>query len=168
LSGNTAGFDGGGISNSGRLALHYSTLSGNAAHSGAGGLLAGGRFVTIQSSILAGNTVEVGTGPDCVVFAGVGVSSQGYNLVGEHTGCPLQAAGDRTVAPADVFTQVLGPLQDNGGPTLTHALLPGSPALDAIPEGINGCGTDSTQDQRGVPRPQGTGGDIGAYEAEAP
>jgi len=155
LSGNTAGSIAGGIFDSGGLALYYSTLSGNAAHSDAGGLWYTGQgLVTLQSSILAGNTVEVGTGPDCVVATHPErLSSQGYNLVGENTGCPLQAAGDRTVAPADVFTQVLGPLQDNGGPTLTHALLPGSPAIDAIPEGINGCGSASTQDQRGVPRP---------------
>src|SRR5262245_51261407 len=104
LSGNTADY-GGGIWNLARLALYYSTLSGNAAHSGAGGLYAGhgplSSLVTIQSSILAGNTVDPGTGPDCVVAPGGRLSSQGYNLVGENTGCPLQAAGDRTVAPAD-------------------------------------------------------------------
>jgi HYR domain len=54
---------------------------------------------------------------------------------------------------------LLGPLQDNGGPTLTHALLPGSPAIDA------GDNTDAPlMDQRGVPRPQGAAVDIGAFE----
>lgn len=55
-------------------------------------------------------------------------------------------------------------LTDHGGPTLTHALLPGSPAIDRIPSGANGCGTDVTSDQRGIARPQGLGCDIGAYE----
>jgi hypothetical protein len=53
----------------------------------------------------------------------------------------------------------LGPLADNGGPTLTMALLPGSPAIDA---GAT-AGAPAT-DQRGVPRPQGSGVDIGAFE----
>ena len=51
-------------------------------------------------------------------------------------------------------------MQDNGGPTLTHALLPGSLAIDHIPP--EDCIVDA--DQRGVARPQGTGCDIGAYE----
>ena len=52
----------------------------------------------------------------------------------------------------------LGPLQNNGGPTLTHALLPGSPALDAGDPTLTGT------DQRGVSRPQGPRADIGAFE----
>ena len=54
----------------------------------------------------------------------------------------------------------LGPLRNNGGPTLTHALLPGSPA-------INAGDTTLTTDQRGEPRPAGGADDIGAYEAQA-
>src|SRR5262249_26869582 len=55
---------------------------------------------------------------------------------------------------------LLGPLADHGGPTFTHALLPGSPALDA---GVAVAGL--TTDQRGVARPQGAGPDIGAFES---
>ena len=54
-------------------------------------------------------------------------------------------------------------LADNGGPTKTHALVPGSPAFDLIPPGS--CTV--TADQRGEPRPQGAGCDAGAYEAHA-
>ena len=54
----------------------------------------------------------------------------------------------------------LGPLANNGGPTLTHALLPGSPAINAAD-----AGASPATDQRGVRRPQGAGPDIGAYEA---
>jgi Ricin-type beta-trefoil lectin domain len=56
----------------------------------------------------------------------------------------------------------LGPLAANGGPTTTMALPSGSPALNAIPSGTSGCA--GTTDQRGIPRPQGAGCDIGAYE----
>jgi hypothetical protein len=58
----------------------------------------------------------------------------------------------------------LGPLTDNGGPTLTHALLPGSPAINA---GDCSGGTIS-RDQRGVTRPLGSACDIGAYESALP
>jgi hypothetical protein len=58
-------------------------------------------------------------------------------------------------------------LANNGGPTQTIALLRGSPALNAIPKGQNGCATATDRiatDQRGVKRPQGKKCDIGAYE----
>jgi hypothetical protein len=58
----------------------------------------------------------------------------------------------------------IAPLNSNGGPTQTHALLAGSPAIDQILYGVNGCGTTITTDQRGVTRPQGANCDIGAYE----
>jgi hypothetical protein len=116
----------------------------------------------LHNSIVAGNTVTAeDRGPDCYVGS---LTSQGHNLVGAGTGCPSDPSlGDLTVAPATVFTQVLGPLQDNGGPTATHALLPGSPAIDAGDP--NRC---PPTDQRGVPRPQGAGCDIGAFELEVP
>ena len=77
-------------------------------------------------------------------------------------GTEFSMASDRLVPDAATY---LGPLADNGGPTMTHALLPGSPAIDA---GRN-SGAPMT-DQRGLPRPQDANGDgwavvdIGAYE----
>ena len=67
-----------------------------------------------------------------------------------------------TVAPTDLVNTnpLLGPLADNGGPTQTMALLPGSPAIDA---GVAVAGV--TTDQRGIARPQGTTPDIGAFES---
>jgi hypothetical protein len=62
-----------------------------------------------------------------------------------------------------VSNPLLGPLQNNGGPTQTHALLAGSPAIDAV---TSGCPPPPT-DQRGVLRPQGAACDIGAYELGA-
>ena len=64
----------------------------------------------------------------------------------------------------------LGPLADNDGPTPTHALLAGSPAIDhgnAAPPG-NGGFSCALIDQRGIVRPQGAVCDIGAYETAAP
>jgi hypothetical protein len=76
-----------------------------------------------------------------------------------------------SVDPAVVFTTVLGPLQFNGGPTETHALLPGSPAMDAGNAGCaDGNGQPLPTDQRGKARPVDGNGDgtpacdIGAFE----
>ena len=59
-------------------------------------------------------------------------------------------------------------MQDNGGLTLTHALLPGSPAIDGVPfadcTDLDGVAVDT--DQRGVARPQGSACDIGSFELE--
>jgi hypothetical protein len=78
----------------------------------------------------------------------------GHNLFSDTPGVALD--------PTDLINTdpLLGPLADNGGPTLTHALLPGSPALDA---GVAVAGV--TTDQRGIPRPQGSAPDIGAFES---
>ena len=84
---------------------------------------------------------------------------------------PSDGPGDLTVDPTTVFTKVLGPLQNNGGPTQTHALLPGSPAIDvgnAVCTDANG--DPLTTDQRGKPRSVDGNGDgkracdIGAVE----
>ena len=66
-----------------------------------------------------------------------------------------------TTCPGLNADPLLGPLQDNGGPTQTHALLAGSPAIDAAL--LANC---PATDQRGVSRPQGPGCDIGAFELE--
>jgi hypothetical protein len=87
-------------------------------------------------------------------ICGAGSVSEGYNLV-DDTSCNLTEPTDLVVANA-----MLGPLQNNGGPTETHDLLPGSPAIDA---GSVSCPPPAT-DQRGVARPQGTACDIGAVE----
>ncbi|MGH2676523.1 MAG: choice-of-anchor Q domain-containing protein, partial [Actinomycetota bacterium] len=88
---------------------------------------------------------------DCGGLGGAAPVSLGGNLIGNAADCGWVAAGGDLL---DV-NPLLGPLADNGGPTQTHALLAGSPAIDAA-----GPGSPST-DQRGAPR--GTP-DIGAYE----
>ena len=63
----------------------------------------------------------------------------------------------------------LGPLANNGGPTLTQApLTPDSPGIDVIPKFTNGCGTTVVTDQRGAPRPINGRCDIGAVEVGWP
>ena len=83
------------------------------------------------------------------------LSSQGHNLFGSVNSCTIT---DDT-ATNIIGDPLLGPLADNGGPTLTQALQAGSPALNT---GGNAC---EASDQRGITRPQGSGCEIGAYEA---
>ena len=86
--------------------------------------------------------------------------SVGYNLDSDGT-CNLT---DSTDLPG--VDPLLGPLQNNGGPTLTHALPVSSSAVDhiLIQDCKDAIGNPLTTDQRGVVRPQGVGCDIGAYE----
>jgi uncharacterized repeat protein (TIGR01451 family) len=105
-----------------------------------------------QATIRLMNTIIANSpmGGDCFNNNGT-VNDQGHNLV-EDNSCGFTGGSDPK----------LGTLQDNGGATETHALLPSSPALDA-----GDCsGGSVTDDQRGVSRPQGLGCDIGAYESD--
>ncbi|TWT35311.1 hypothetical protein KOR34_02010 [Posidoniimonas corsicana] len=152
LSGNASRFNGGGIYTfEGAVTLTSSTVTNNQASQGAGG----GVFVsdtgtnpaiTVQNSIIAGNT-DSGAAPDLRPDPGSPVSID-HSLIG--------AAGS-------VFDPLLGPLADNGGPTQTHALLPGSPAINAGDPALA-----SGFDQRGAPflRDDGAGVDIGAFELQ--
>ncbi|MCP5010611.1 MAG: tandem-95 repeat protein, partial [Aestuariibacter sp.] len=70
----------------------------------------------------------------------------------------------QTIAPALLFTDVITGLADNGGNTISYALLSGSPALDVVPRNANDCGVAIVTDQRGIGRPQNALCDIGAYE----
>ena len=196
---------GGGITSTDTLWLVNSTVSGNAAASSGGGLVVGGGStahlanvtmtdntadtdkdntgsgggiriasgtVQFQNTIIAGNydlSTIGGFHPDCSGMH----DSLDYNLIGDATGCTLigQTAHNLIgVAPR------LDGLRDNGGPTLTHALRPSSPAIDAgNPAGCTDPRGDVlTVDQRGFVRPvngDGSGGavcDIGAHEALSP
>ena len=102
------------------------------------------------------NTLIANNGWDCGPTFG-DFPSAGYNLDSDGS-CGLTAPGDLS----DV-DPVLGSLGDNGGLTPTHALLHGSPAIDAGDDL-----TCATTDQRGVARPQGNACDIGAFEARGP
>ncbi|HST12702.1 MAG TPA: choice-of-anchor Q domain-containing protein [Terriglobales bacterium] len=157
VSGNNAisgrlGSSGGAISGSGSVTISNSTISGNSAASTGG--ISGP--ATVQNSIVANNS-----GGNC---AGA-LTSKGYNLSSDDT-CKLNGPGDMNNTDP-----LLGPLQNNGGPTQTMALLPGSLAIDAgNPSGCtDGQGRLLKTDQRGEPRldKEDTGGcDIGAYELQ--
>ncbi len=161
VNGAGSGVGGGIYASVGGLALLGCTIASNNSDNGGGGLAsAGGSGVT--NTIVALNTG--GSSPD---VSGT-VSSGGYNLIGNTSGSTgFGATGDQlNVNP------LLGPLQDNGGPTPTMALLLGSPAID------QGKSFGLTTDQRGEPRPfdwpsvpNATGGDasdIGAFERGRP
>jgi hypothetical protein len=123
--------------------------------------------VFLRNTIVAGNGAAPAS-PDC--FGPV--TSQGHNLIGNANGCAIMFLGS-DIAGESVG---LGLLAANGGPTQTHALLPGSPAIDAGDPGTPGTGGTACEatDQRGVARPMAgeRGGmalcDIGAFEAPAP
>ncbi len=160
FSGNTAGDDGGGIYLAGSTAsIVNSTITENEAITGYGEGLYGGLSVELGNTIIAGNidSNEPGSS-DCV---GADLVSLGGNIMGV-LGCAIGVdpnPTDRYGFPDNPLDPVLGPLQDNGGPTYTHALLEGSPAIDM---GLNeDC---PAQDQRGVVRPIGESCDIGAFE----
>lgn len=156
-SNGTSGTAGGGIFNNpaGNLTISNSTLANNFA--GSGGGIFGTATATLQNSIVANNS-----GGDC----GGTLTSDGYNLSSDGS-CNFSGPGDMNNTDP-----LLGPLQDNGGPTQTMALLPGSLAIDAgNPSGCtDGQGHLLKTDQRGQPRPdkEDSGGcDIGAYERQS-
>ena len=159
ISGNSATNGGGIYSSEGSYpTLTNVTISGNSASAIGGGVYGYfGSGLILKNTLIAGNTAST-AGPDC---SGT-VTSFGYNLIQNIDGCTIE--GDET---GNIYGEdpLLGPLQDNGGATFTHALLPGSPAIDAA-DFTDPYGNPVTEDQRGVARPQGPANDIGAYEAE--
>ena len=165
VSFNTSSDNGGGIYNTGNstVTLNNSTIGKHNSASGSGGGIWNDTNGTVnfKNSIIARNRAN-SAGPDC--YNSATLISLDYNLVGDDSGCFFtpQTNDQVNVDP------LLGELQDNGGPTETRALRLGSPAFDAIPTGncTDHLGTPIPTDQRGVPRPQGSVCDIGAYEAQ--
>ncbi|HNT76709.1 MAG TPA: choice-of-anchor Q domain-containing protein, partial [Anaerolineae bacterium] len=174
FSGNRSATDGGGIYfRDMAMTLSYATIAYNTADSDNDGVGGGGVYIAdwggtfnVASTLIAHNTDRSGQGPDCFTIDGsvTPLTSQGYNLIQNDTGCTI--AGD-TTGNLTGSDPLIGTAQDNGGPTWTHALLIGSPAQDRVPNGTNGCDTTITSDQRGTARPQPAGGacDSGAYES---
>jgi uncharacterized repeat protein (TIGR01451 family) len=162
ISGNRASRSGGGIAIRHSPTLNNVTVTDNTASGEGGGLYVGlGNTLHVANSILAGNesSSSPALSPDC---SGT-LISQGYNLIQDTTGCFIGADTTGNVTGKDAL---LDPLADNGGPTLTHALLPGSPAIDAgNPAGCTDhLGGLLLTDQRGMPRAGRC--DMGAYELE--
>ena len=158
ISGNVASRRGGGIVASSVQTIWSSTVVGNSSPVGEGGGIRRFGPLEIANTIVANN----GPGGDC---AGFGTLTSRFSIDSDGT-CNLTGAGNQSSTDP-----MLGPLQDNGGPTLTHALLVGSPAIDAgDPAGCSDQGGDVLlTDQRGFSREAPTGAcDIGAYESGAP
>ena len=135
--------------------LNNVTMTGNSSTFG-GGLWNESSPVTFRNTILSGNSA--GSGPDC---GGSDLTSAGFNLI--EISCSLTGDLEGNITGLDA---VLGPLQLNGLPPVTHALLSGSPAIDAG-SCIDSSGLTVTVDARGTIRPQVAACDIGAYEATA-
>ena len=167
ISDNKLTLSGNGTQNNGGGAVHSFdgglisavTMAGNSINAPGGGLFLAGSSGTfdLKDTIIADNTA--GSAGNC---SGAGTfASAGFNLESGNT-CGLNATGDLVNTEPK-----LGPLQNNGGPTPTRALLAGSPATDA-----GSCsdvlGNPLTIDQREVARPQPAGGkcDIGAFELQ--
>ncbi|QDT44366.1 putative outer membrane protein pmp20 precursor [Gimesia alba] len=163
FSGNEAGKEGGAIHNTGELTINNTTIYDNFTEGTGGGIysVADTASVDVKNTIVAGNNALVSGSDVEGVF-----SSQGNNLIGTRGGAVGFVDGfnnDIVGSDAQRLDPVLSALQDNGGPTFTHALLAGSLAIDA---GDNTDG-DAT-DQRGATRPTDTTSDIGAYEIVTP
>jgi len=178
VSGNSANgsFGVGGIFNQGALIVTASTVAGNTG-TNVGGIdnaypYNGGSSipVALADTVVASNTSNTTSStigvnyPDC----NGSFASSGYNLIGVAVSCSglaNGANGDWVGSPDRPLDPRLEPLQDNGGPTPTQALLPGSPAIDAIPGDRCAVATD----QRGFARPYPASGrcDIGAFELSA-
>jgi hypothetical protein len=185
ISGNEAEDYGGGIRNRGALIATNSTLTANTAFLG-GGLIqyGGGANLVLNGNVVAGNSAD--SAAEVANYSGP-VVSDFYNLFGQQmlsTGEALVnvvPGGNDLVATSDgpnttPLAALIDPvLANNGGPTDTHALVPGSLAVDWIPADADGCATEYsngdpiTEDERGVGRPQPASGscDTGAVEMVA-
>lgn len=158
ISGNEAGQDGGGIYADGSFSLLFNaTVAANQAGDQGGGIYQEGFAVAVgyvlSNSILAGNGAGAGS-QDCARNPiNASVASSGFNVMGDVSDCGISPP------PAPAVDQIvsdplIGPLGENGGPTPTHSLLEGSPAIDAgDPVGCGDrMGNELTADQRGSPR----------------
>jgi len=153
LTGNSASFAGGAVyyeDGCGGGGFLHSTVVGNEAPTGGALYNEGTGQPDLELTILADNVAT--TGPDCFGT----FESAGHNLIGDLSGCTFLDLGTDLLG---VGPQ-LGPLADNGGPTLSYSPEPGSPVIDAGPDTCD----ETDLDQRFLPRPQGAACDIGSID----
>lgn len=152
------------INNGGTYTITNCTITNNQnLTSGGGGGLSVGANLKLRNSVIAGNTTSVASeGHD---VAGNVLLAQAFNnLIGIGVGSNLTGQqGNQVGTLAAPIAPLLGPLQDNGGPTHTHALLAGSPAIGGGTSTLPAPALPAT-DQRGAARIFGLAVDIGAYE----
>ena len=155
------GVVGGGIWNGGTLTVLHSTIAGNSAWDlGGGGIMAEAGTLNLGHTIVAGNGAYLDHGPDISKT----VNSLGYNLISNTSGLTLTGSTTGNLLNGAAAPLNLGPLQDNGGPTATMALLPGSVAINA---GNPAFSPPPAYDQRGPGFARVLNGiiDLGAFEA---
>ena len=180
LSGNSANFNGGAIfAFSGQLTVAHSTIAQNRSDadsnaSGSGGGISVGNLqtVTLDHTVVAGNLRAASTRDDVA-----GTVSARFSLLGDSTGATVVDNGGNLIGTGGTpIDPLLGPLAGNGGPTLTHALLVGSPAIDVgEASAIAGVGNVPLFDERGTPFTRVFNGDgvgtarldVGAFERQA-
>jgi len=155
---------GAGLFTVGRGTLTNVTVSNNEAAAEGGGIAVAGGLIELRNTLVAGNASTTATVDMFDATAGVSLGSTGNNLIGDNTGATAafpagnpNANGDIVGTGVTPIDPLLGPLADNGGTTLTHNPLLGSPVVDA------GGLTSSVRDQRGITRDL-NGVDIGAVE----
>ena len=161
---------GGGIGSRGAVSVISSTVSDNTSGGEGGGIFiaTSAPSITIFNSIIAGNTDD-GTAPDLRGESSLAINFN-YSLIGA-TDLTIAGNGNQVGTLTNPLNPLLGPLADNGGLTLTHALLAGSPAIDA---GSDVLAANLSTDQRGFlflrsfddPATLGTGVDIGSFELQ--
>ena len=156
ISGNSAQSYGGGINNVAGLTVSNTTFNGNSANFGGSIAIANPVTLSIGDTVL--NAGKMGGN---IYNDGGTVISRGYNLSSDDAGGYLNGPGDQTNTDP-----LLGPLQDNGGPTLTHALLPGSLGIDT---GDPAFTPPPNYDQRGPGFDRVVNGriDKGSFEVQA-
>jgi predicted outer membrane repeat protein len=172
FSGNSASEGGGIYAPSGTLNVSNSTFSGNFAWLLGGGISIGNTYLTVSNSTFSGNTATLGgasvnSGGTAILRNTIAANSSGGK---ECRGLITDGGGNLgypdSTCPGIHLNPLLGPLQENGGPTKTMALGAGSPAIDAANDAICAAAPINNLDQRGVARPQGAHCDIGAFEQQ--
>ncbi|MDF5707589.1 MAG: DUF4347 domain-containing protein [Nostoc sp. S4] len=178
VSGNQASEDGGGIYNYSNLSLINSTVANNTADSNSDSVGNGGgvfnnendfdgnALSVVGNTIIASNFDKSTSGDINPDVSGSNFSDSGNNLIGNKTGSTGFTTSTLVGTSTNPINPKLGPLQNNGGATLTYALLTGSPAINA---GNNFLASSVTTDQRGTGfnRISGNTVDIGAYEVQS-
>ena len=162
-------FGGAIVGNASTLVFRHCTIVSNTATGtsggNGGGILSDGGTVQLHHTIIAANIGSLAA--DLSGIGGATLTSQGYNLLGNGTGAPSfvhGVNGDQVGTGGSPILPLLGPLQNNGGRTLTLRPVPGSPIIDAGNPSSAGA---PDQDQRGLARVSGGRLDVGAVEAVA-
>ncbi len=192
ISGNTAGY-GGGVVNTheGNLTIWHTTITDNhaiqevadydEAGGSGGGLFSGPHYqgencsaTTLRGVIISGNTSDISAKqalfvPPTPGYCSASITVNAFNVFGQggSSGLVGFTPGATDIVPSAGLNAILSPLADNGGPTMTHALPQGSPALDRAPNASCTAAPVNGVDQRGEPRNQNGAGNVTNNECDA-